>query len=86
VTEHGTGPTAGAREAVFDLAVNRAAAYRRGLGPAAPLEVWQARTRFAARVDLGRVREALDTEPGEGQWHWSGGPSGGWHPGRARTP
>ncbi len=75
-----------ARDRVFDLAVNRAAAYRRGSGSEAPLEPWHARTRFAGRVDLEPVRRALESRPPEGEWHWEGGEAGGWRPGKAGTP
>lgn len=75
-----------ARDRLFDLAVNRAAAYRRGAGADAPLEPWHARTRFAGRVDLAAVGRALEERPSEGEWHWAGGENGGWQQGRARTP
>lgn len=75
-----------APEAIFDLAVNRAVAFVRGAGSSVKLEAWHARTRFASRVSLGAIRAALETKPADGEWHWSGGPSGSWRPGRARTP
>jgi hypothetical protein len=75
----------GARDELFDLAVNRADAYRRGMGDAAPLEAWHARTRFASRVPLEAVRRALESRPG-GEWHWAGGEGGAWRPGRAPRP
>ena len=52
-----------AANAIFDLAVNRAAAFTRGAGPNASLEVWQTRTRFASRVNLELIRAALETKP-----------------------
>lgn len=75
-----------AQNAIFDLAVNRAAAFVRGAGSSVKLEAWHARTRFASRVNLEVIRTALETKPLEGEWHWSGGPSGSWLPGKARTP
>ena len=73
-------------DAVFDLAVNRAANFRRGAGANADLETWHARTRFAARIDLGVIRAALASRPPRGEWHWQGGERGSWHPGKAGTP
>ena len=74
-----------AAHAIFDLAVNRAAAFVRGAGANASLEVWQTRTRFASRVDLELVRAALETKP-IGEHFWIGGEAGGWQPGKSRTP
>jgi hypothetical protein len=74
-----------AANAIFDLAVNRAAAFVRGAGPNASLEVWQTRTRFASRVNLELVRAALETKP-DGDCFWIGGEAGGWVAGKARTP
>jgi uncharacterized protein YfiM (DUF2279 family) len=80
-----------ARDAIFDLAVNRAAAFTRSTGASleaggVALETWQARTRFASRVSLEAVRTALESRPdGEG-WHWVGGESGEWLAGKPRTP
>lgn len=75
-----------AEDAIFDLAVNRAAAFVRGAGTSVGLESWHARTRFASRVSLVQVRLALESRPFVGEWHWSGGEAGSWQPGRARTP
>jgi hypothetical protein len=75
-----------APDAIFDLAVNRAAAFVRGASSSVNLEAWHARTRFASRVNLADVRAALETKPLSGEWHWSGGASGSWFPGKARTP
>ncbi len=74
-----------AHNAIFDLAVNRAAAFVRGAGPNASLEIWQTRTRFASRVNLELVRAALETKP-EGKHFWIGGEAGDWQPGKPRTP
>ncbi len=74
-----------AANAIFDLAVNRAAAFVRGAGPNASLEVWQTRTRFASRVNLGLVRAALETKP-VGEYFWLGGEAGVWVAGKPRTP
>lgn len=76
--------------ALFDLAVNRADAALRGLRPGDParaLALWHARTRFARRVPLAAVAEALRLKPeGPGEWHWAGGPGGGWVAGKAPFP
>ena len=77
-----------APDALFDLAVNRAATALRGVPSTArdaALAVWHARTRFARRVPLAEVRRCLSQRPGEG-WHWSGGPQGEWHAGKAAFP
>ncbi|WP_309570725.1 hypothetical protein [Deinococcus sp.] len=73
-------------EALYDLAVNRAWLVLRGVGHPDALAAWHARTRFARRVPLDRVREALSRHPGPGEWHWAGGPGGAWTPGRAPFP
>jgi hypothetical protein len=75
-----------AQNAIFDLAVNRAAAFVRGASSSVNLEAWHARTRFASRVNLEMIRTALETKPPAGEWYWSGGASGSWFPGKARTP
>ncbi|WP_288405309.1 hypothetical protein [uncultured Deinococcus sp.] len=95
----GQTPGAAVPAALFDLAVNRAWAALRGLSPGqregaaadGALAAWHARTRFARRVPLEAVRAALLARPpGEiaagREWHWSGGPAGGWQPGRAPFP
>lgn len=69
-------------EALFDLAVNRAALAVRG----SSLEAWHARTRFARHVPLAAVRAALAARPHEGEWHWAGGVTGHWQPGKAQFP
>jgi hypothetical protein len=74
-----------AANAIFDLAVNRAAAFVRGAGPNASLEIWQTRTRFASRVNLELVRAALETKP-DGEHFWIGGETGAWIAGKPRTP
>jgi hypothetical protein len=66
-------------DAVFDLAINRAALLVQRLGWA-QLVAWHARTRFAARVPLETIVVVLKTRP-EGVWHWVGGQSGGWRAG-----
>ncbi|SEI76430.1 hypothetical protein SAMN04488058_101551 [Deinococcus reticulitermitis] len=78
-----------APDALFDLAVNRAAAAVRGMSGrarASALAAWHARTRFARRVPLAAVQAALTRHPGTGEWHWAGGPGGGWQPGKAPFP
>lgn len=76
--------------ALFDLAVNRADAALRGLRPGDParaLATWHARTRFARRVPLAAVADALARKPADpGEWHWTGGPGGGWVAGKAPFP
>jgi hypothetical protein len=74
-----------AANAIFDLAVNRAASFLRGAGPNASLEEWQRKTRFASRVNLESVRAALEVKPA-GACFWTGGEAGGWQPGKPRTP
>jgi alpha-ketoglutarate-dependent taurine dioxygenase len=75
-----------APDAIFDLAVNRAAVFMRGAGRNANLDVWHARTRFASRVPLESIRHALALRPARGEWHWSGGTSGAWRSGKPTTP
>ena len=81
---------------LFDLAINRAATTLQGLGllglpdpesqqARAALEAWHARTRFARRVPLSQVMACLASRPA-GEWHWVGGPQGGWHAGRGAFP
>ncbi|ADY25803.1 hypothetical protein Deipr_0642 [Deinococcus proteolyticus MRP] len=77
--------------ALFDLAVNRAAAALRGVqseaAQARALAQWHARTRFARRVPLAEVARALALHPQqEGSWHWTGGLEGGWQAGKALFP
>ena len=75
------------RAALFDLAVARADAYaRRARAPRArdaqaiarALEVWHLKTRFAGRVPLALVAQALATRPAGEGWVWSGGEDGAW--------
>ena len=84
-----------APHALFDLAINRAFATLAGLGlaglgrgPAAggALAEWHARTRFARRIPLEQVRRCLESRPAGGEWHWKGGPEGGWAAGKAAFP
>lgn len=86
----GESPAGAVPDALFDLAVNRADAALRGLRPADParaLAQWHARTRFARRVPLTAVSGALRQKPAEpGEWHWAGGPGGGWVVGKAPFP
>lgn len=82
----------GSRSALFDLAVQRAARYAARLGLLERsrastealrlgLEPWYLKTRFAYRVPLEHVLDALAKLP-EGadpeRLRWRGGPSGGW--------
>lgn len=76
-------------DALFDLAVNRAWNTLRGLRSADPdsaLAEWHARTRFARRVGLDEVRRCLALRPDGTDWHWAGGPGGGWVAGKAAFP
>ena len=73
-------------DALFDLAVNRAAAVARVMPEAEALGAWHARTRFARRVPLTQIRAALEQKPPRGAWHWAGGPGGRWQPGKAAFP
>lgn len=74
------------REALFDLAVNRAAEYAERLGlPRADvertrlgLEVWYLKTRFAYRVPLDEVAVAVASRPAAAGSAWSGGRHGAW--------
>jgi hypothetical protein len=75
-----------ARDAIFDLAINRAASFLRGAGQYGLLEVWHSKTRFASRVELELIRVALEQRPKDGEWHWAGGEFGSWQTGKARTP
>lgn len=81
------------RDALFDLAVNRALTYARRLGVAlddaaalqAGLELWYLKTRFAYRIPLEEVVVALQTNPG-GSYFWRGGHAGGWQRGPSPRP
>lgn len=84
-----------ARDALFDLAVNRARTYALRLNAldradsahdlAGHLELWYLRTRFAYRVPLERVAATVWTAP-EGDVHWSGGENGSWKLGPPPEP
>lgn len=78
------------RDALFDLAVNKAAEYADRLGlprgdverTRLGLEVWYLKTRFAYRVPLADVVAAVAARPAAAGAVWSGGPGGTWrHPG-----
>lgn len=83
------------REALFDLAVNRALTYARrtrALDHAhdvptlcRALELWMLRTRFAYRVRLEEIAERLLDAP-DGEVHWAGGPDGAWREGPPPRP
>ncbi len=75
-----------ARDAIFDLAVNRAASFLRGAGQNANLELWHSKTRFASRVELELIRVVLEQRPLTGEWFWAGGETGAWQAGKAPTP
>jgi hypothetical protein len=82
-----------AREALFDLAVNRAAGYLERLGVLeasrearrARLEPWYLRTRFAYRIPLETILDRLEGYPGPGHY-WAGGKGGGWRWGKNPHP
>lgn len=86
----GPNPAEGhAPDALFDLAVNRAATALRGFpqaGREAELRRWHARTRFARRIPVAEVQRCLGLRPLSGVWHWAGGPTGGWVAGKAPFP
>ncbi len=75
------------RDVLFDQAVTRSATYLDRLGPlpagagphdvAGRIEVWYLKTRFAYRVPLEAVIEALLKRP-HGANEWRGGREGGW--------
>lgn len=75
------------RDALFELAVNRAASVAdrlaTGADPAArrhALEIWYLKTRFAQRLRFDALLAALARRP-EGDCHWHGGEGGRWLPG-----
>jgi hypothetical protein len=79
------------RAALFDLAVERALTYvTRARLPTArdraatvrALEVWYLKTRFAARVPLDDIVDALLLLPDDDPvgWRWRGGRQGAWQP------
>jgi len=78
---------ASSRNALFDLAVNRAAEVASRLGGASrrDLEVWYLKTRFASRVPFDAVLDAVRRRPSPDA-HWEGGPEGGWQPGPPPRP
>jgi len=89
------GKAAGARAALFDLAIARADAYvRRARVPLArdaadiarALEVWHLKTRFAARVPLAHIAAVLAQRPAGEAWVWRGGHAGAWTRGDPHTP
>ena len=81
------------RDALFDLAVNRALTYALRLGLAledtaalrSGLELWYLKTRFAYRIPLEDVVAALKSYPG-GDCFWRGGRAGGWQRGSTPKP
>ena len=83
------------RDALFDLAVNRARSYAARLNAleraesaddlARRLELWYLRTRFVYRVPLEEVAATLWGSPA-GDVHWTGGRDGGWHEGPPPEP
>lgn len=82
-----------ARDALFDLAVNRSLVYAGRLGVLGQgeekleggLELWYLKTRFAYRIPLETVVEVLQTYPG-GEYYWTGGADGSWQAGRNPRP
>jgi hypothetical protein len=73
------------RDALFDLAVDRALRYALALGLPwrdagalrEGLEVWYLKTRFASRIPLEAIVAVLTRYPGPGHG-WIGGESGAW--------
>ena len=49
------------------------------------LELWYLKTRFAYRIPLDQVIEALMEYPGPGHY-WTGGRGGDWRPGQPPLP
>jgi hypothetical protein len=72
------------QQALFDLAVNRAARVTALLG-IEHLQLWHTKTRFAIRVPIALIRVALENRP-SGTYHWRGGEQGRWCEGKAVTP
>jgi hypothetical protein len=72
------------RNALFDLAVERALSYTKSLGLdildkdelERVLEVWYLKTRFAYRIPLDEIIAVVQRYPGKGTW--SGGKDGSW--------
>ena len=73
-----------AQNALFDLAVNRAARVTALLGMG-HLQFWHAKTRFAIRIPMALIRAAVECRP-SGNYHWRGGKQGRWCEGKAVTP
>lgn len=83
------------RNALFDLAVNRAASYlaRLGLLGGAKtraerrqgLEAWYLKTRFVYRIPLEAILDRLEGYPGPDHY-WTGGEAGGWQEGKTPNP
>lgn len=81
------------REALFDLAVNRALSYALKLelplndleGLRSGLEPWYLKTRFAYRIKLASILTALQSYPGQGHY-WTGGSDGSWQRGENPVP
>jgi hypothetical protein len=75
------------RDALFDAAVNRALEYAHRLGTPLDergalqrgLELWYLKTRFAYRIPLEAVVNALQRYPkAESAYVWRGGKDGNW--------
>lgn len=81
------------RDVLFETAVNRALTYARRLGVPlddreklrAGLELWYLKTRFAYRVPLDDVVEALERCP-DASYTWKGGTAGRWLPPTSAEP
>ena len=81
-----------AREALFDLAVNRALSYAQKLkldlsqsDLEEKLEPWHKNTRFVYRIPLNIICLTLKTLP-EKNMHWQGGQNGSWLKGKSPHP
>ena len=72
------------QNALFDLAVNRAARVTALLGMG-HLQLWHQKTRFAIRIPKESIRAALESRP-SGIYHWCGCEQGSWCEGKAITP
>ena len=81
------------RDALFDLAVNRALSYTQRLKVSlhdadtlrSKLEVWYLKTRFAYRIPLDDVVATLLGFPGADHY-WQGGSEGRWQEGKVPNP
>ncbi len=82
-----------AREALFDLAINRALSYaqslhlslKEGSSLETTLKPWYQQTRFAYRIPLKTICQILLSYPGN-EHFWQGGEKGDWQAGKTPQP